>query len=112
MILRFLRLKTHSNIFILLKIPQSACHRNIAEGRLPAKMIILTCMESFGFRLESADSHSKARAGRLDTPHGAVETPVFMPVGTQATVKAMSPADLAACSASVILANTYHLHLR
>jgi queuine tRNA-ribosyltransferase len=53
-----------------------------------------------------------ARAGIFVTPHGAVETPLFMPVGTQATVKAMSPAELEAIGAQVVLANTYHLHLR
>ena len=46
------------------------------------------------------------------TPHGPIETPVFMPVGTQATVKALSPADLAECGSPIILGNTYHLHLR
>ncbi|OGV96372.1 hypothetical protein A2W24_04540 [Microgenomates group bacterium RBG_16_45_19] len=53
-----------------------------------------------------------ARAGELITSHGVVPTPVFMPVGTQATVKALAPADLERAGASLILANTYHLHLR
>ena len=53
-----------------------------------------------------------ARRGRLTTPHGVVETPVFMPVGTQGTVKAMTPRDLDDVGASIILGNTYHLHLR
>ncbi|HWR40965.1 MAG TPA: tRNA guanosine(34) transglycosylase Tgt [Patescibacteria group bacterium] len=53
-----------------------------------------------------------ARAGRLHTPHGVIETPVFMPVGTQATVKAMSPDELKAMNAGIILSNTYHLYLR
>jgi queuine tRNA-ribosyltransferase len=53
-----------------------------------------------------------ARRGRLTTPHGVVETPVFMPVGTQGTVKAMTPRDLEDVGASIILGNTYHLHLR
>ena len=53
-----------------------------------------------------------ARRGRLTTPHGVVETPVFMPVGTQGTVKAMTPRDLEEVGASIILGNTYHLHLR
>ena len=53
-----------------------------------------------------------ARRGRLTTPHGIVETPVFMPVGTQGTVKAMTPRDLEDVGASIILGNTYHLHLR
>jgi queuine tRNA-ribosyltransferase len=53
-----------------------------------------------------------ARAGRLATPHGAVETPAFMPVATQGTVKSLSPADLRAAGAQIVLANTYHLFLR
>jgi len=52
------------------------------------------------------------RRGRLHTLHGVVETPAFMPVGTQATVKALSPGDLRACGAQMILGNTYHLYLR
>jgi len=53
-----------------------------------------------------------ARAGVLKTRRGAIQTPVFMPVGTQATVKAMSPDELHAVGAQVILGNTYHLHVR
>jgi queuine tRNA-ribosyltransferase len=53
-----------------------------------------------------------ARSGSLTLPHGAVETPVFMPVGTQATVRTLSPADLKAVGAQIVLANTYHLHVR
>ena len=55
---------------------------------------------------------ASARAGILTTAHGQIETPVFMPVGTQATVKSLSPDDLENCGAKIILANTYHLHLR
>jgi queuine tRNA-ribosyltransferase len=55
---------------------------------------------------------TRARAGRLATTHGLVETPVFMPVGTNATVKALDPVDLHEVGASIILANTYHLSLR
>jgi queuine tRNA-ribosyltransferase len=54
----------------------------------------------------------RARLGRLELPHGVVETPQFMPVGTNATVKALDPADLEAAGASIVLANTYHLYLR
>jgi queuine tRNA-ribosyltransferase len=54
----------------------------------------------------------RARLGTLTTPHGIIETPQFMPVGTQATVKALSPGDLHAAGVQVILANTYHLSLR
>lgn len=66
----------------------------------------------FSFSLVNKDQNSKARAGVLTTPHAIVETPIFMPVGTQATVKALSPAELEECGAQIILANTYHLHLR
>lgn len=58
------------------------------------------------------DPYSQARRGRLNTPHGTVETPVFMPVGTQATVKAMAPNELETLGARILLANTYHLYLR
>ena len=55
---------------------------------------------------------SGARLGRLHTPHGVIETPIFMPVGTQATVKAMTPEELKEMNAQIILSNTYHLYLR
>ena len=64
----------------------------------------------FGFRLIATDGF--ARAGELVTPHGVVETPVFMPVGTQATVKTLTPEQLLAADVPMLLANTYHLHLR
>src|SRR2546422_8062958 len=53
-----------------------------------------------------------ARAGTLSLPHSTVETPVFMPVGTQGTVRALSPNDLRGAGATLVLANTYHLHVR
>jgi queuine tRNA-ribosyltransferase len=59
-----------------------------------------------------ADASTRARLGRLELTHGVVETPQFMPVGTNATVKALDPADIAATGASIILSNTYHLYLR
>jgi len=64
------------------------------------------------FTLTHEDAGSSARCGVLNLPHGAVETPVFMPVGTQGTVKAATPRDLADTGATMILANTYHLALR
>lgn len=64
------------------------------------------------FSIIHRDSGSKARLGSLKTPHGEVETPIFMPVGTNATVKAMTPEDLLEVKAQIILANTYHLYLR
>jgi queuine tRNA-ribosyltransferase len=59
-----------------------------------------------------ASGATRARLGHLRTPHGGVETPAFMPVGTNATVKALDPDDLAEVGAQIILANTYHLYLR
>ena len=53
-----------------------------------------------------------ARLGKLHTPHGTIDTPVFMPVGTLATVKTMSPEELKAMGAQIILGNTYHLSIR
>ena len=63
-------------------------------------------------RFELLKTDGAARTGRLTTPHGAVETPAFMPVATQGTVKSLSPADLRAAGAQIVLANTYHLFLR
>jgi queuine tRNA-ribosyltransferase len=65
---------------------------------------------SFSFDLDS--THQRARAGRFTTPHGVVETPAFMAVGTLASVKALDPDDLRAMGAQMILANAYHLYLR
>lgn len=58
------------------------------------------------------DTKTNARLGKLYTPHGVIDTPVFMPVGTQATVKTMSPDELKQIGAKIILSNTYHLFLR
>lgn len=64
----------------------------------------------FEFQLHA--TCDSARAGTFHTAHGAIDTPAFMPVGTQATVKSMAPHELEGCGARMILANTYHLHLR
>ena len=64
------------------------------------------------FSFEIAATAGAARAGLFSTPHGNVETPAFMPVGTLATVKALDPDDLVQMGASMILGNAYHLHLR
>ena len=61
---------------------------------------------------QPADGSTRARTGRLELTHGVVETPQFMPVGTNATVKALDPDEIAAAGATIILANTYHLYLR
>lgn len=67
---------------------------------------------AISFTLIGKCAQTMARRGRLVTPHGTVETPVFMPVGTQGAVKALSPRDVREAGASIVLANTYHLHLR
>lgn len=69
-------------------------------------------MKNFKFELLHTCKKSKARYGRLHTPHGIVETPMFMPVGTLATVKFLSPEEIETIGSGVILANTYHLWLR
>ena len=66
----------------------------------------------FEFELLHIDAQTGARRGRLHTPHGVIETPIFMPVGTQATVKTIEPRELLEINAQIILSNTYHLHLR
>ena len=66
----------------------------------------------FEFELLHVCRQTGARRGRLHTPHGVIETPVYMPVGTQASVKTVSPEELKDLNAQIILSNTYHLHLR
>ncbi len=67
--------------------------------------------EGFSFELKKTDP-TGARLGRVETPHGGFDTPMFMPVGTRGTVKGLTPEDLKAIGAGIILANTYHLYLR
>ena len=64
------------------------------------------------FELLKTDPHSKARLGRLTTAHGKIDTPVFMPVGTQGSVKALDPRELLEMGTQIILGNTYHLNIR
>ncbi len=64
------------------------------------------------FEILAKSSKSKARAGRLKTPHGIIDTPAFMPVGTQGSVKAVTPLQVRETGAQIILCNTYHLYLR
>src|SRR6202012_1154217 len=64
------------------------------------------------FELLKTDSSTKARLGKLTTAHGVVDTPVFMSVGTQASVKAIDPRELHEMGTQIILGNTYHLNLR
>ncbi|MEB3292454.1 MAG: tRNA guanosine(34) transglycosylase Tgt, partial [Synechococcales bacterium] len=69
-------------------------------------------MSQFSFQLQASCAQTQARAGLFQTPHGLVETPRFMPVGTLANVKTVTPAQLRETGAQMVLSNTYHLHLQ
>ncbi len=69
-------------------------------------------MPPFSFTIDAECPETWARAGTIATPHGVIQTPIFMPVGTQATVKSVSPEELHKAGVAIILANTYHLMLR
>ncbi len=69
-------------------------------------------MEKFSYEVLHTCKQSGARVGVLHTPHGDIQTPIYMPVGTQATVKSLTPRDLEEIEAQIILSNTYHLYLR
>ena len=85
----------------------------ITEVKIPLFIVrIFPLHPPVPFTLLQTDPESKARLGRLDLPHGTVETPIFMPVGTQGSVKTLHPDDLDALGAQIILGNTYHLWLR
>mgnify|MGYP003227909721 FL=1 len=68
--------------------------------------------QAITYELLHEDKNSGARRGVVHTPHGDIQTPVFMPVGTQATVKSMTPEEVKGLGAQIILSNTYHLYLR
>ena len=69
-------------------------------------------MPTAGFSFRVTSTSGLARTGELQTPHGLVETPTFMPVGTQGSVKTLTPNEVAATGARIVLGNTYHLWLR
>jgi len=73
---------------------------------------MVTHIMAIKYELIKTCKQSGARLGRLHTPHGIIETPIFMPVGTQATVKTMTPEELKEINSQIILSNTYHLYLR
>src|SRR5213076_2215862 len=81
-----------------------------AVSQSDSAVLLASMTMSFSFGIEA--TAGAARAGIFSTPHGKVETPAFMPVGTLATVKALDPDDLLEMGASMILGNAYHLHLR
>ena len=76
------------------------------------RVVCGTCLMANHFQLLKTDATTGARRGRLQTRHGIVQTPIFMPVGTQGTVKSLTPAHLREIGAQIILGNTYHLNLR
>jgi queuine tRNA-ribosyltransferase len=69
-------------------------------------------MTKFSFKISKEDKKSKARIGQIETPHGLIQTPCFVSVGTQASVKTLSPEDLSQTRTELLFGNTYHLHLR
>ncbi len=79
---------------------------------MPSLIVKKSSLDEFEFDIIKKDKNSNARVGLIKTPHGDVNTPVFMPVGTQATVKTLSSEDLKGIGAELILGNTYHLYLR
>lgn len=87
-------------------------YRQPPQGVLSSEFAEEIMKNAVTFELIKTSQNTKARRGRITTPHGIIETPVFMPVGTQATVKAMKPEDLKELGAQIILSNTYHLYLR
>ncbi len=90
-------------------MPDVRLNRNRDTGLPPGRS---KTARAFMFEVVHRCSDSRARTGRLETPHGIVDTPVFMPVGTLGSVKAAGPDDLEKIGAEIILANTYHLYLR
>ena len=69
-------------------------------------------MKSFDFTCTKKDKHSFARSGVIHTPHGDIETPAFVPVGTQATVKSLTPEEITDSGTDLFFVNTYHMVLR
>ena len=86
--------------------------RRWAPGRRRVRIACYTPPVAFRFTLTHVDRDTGARAGVLDTPHGSVETPAFMPVGTHGTVRALTPEEVRGAGAQIVLANTFHLMLR
>ncbi len=81
------------------------------DGRIKEALLV-SRPSSFAFSITAHDAHTSARIGVIKTAHGVFETPVFMPVGTQGTVKALTPRDLLDAGSTIILANAYHLYIR
>ena len=75
-------------------------------------MRVIGYLDTMKFSIITTDRHSSARCGVLETAHGGIPTPVFMPVGTRASVKSVEPRELKETNVQIILANTYHLYLK
>lgn len=91
---------------------QGVAETELAERPNSSKILPMTISSSFPFELLKSDPKTAARRGRLRLPHGVVQTPAFMPVGTQGTVKGLSIDQVRATGAEILLGNTYHLALR
>ncbi len=91
----------------------ASCLKSVLKSaRHCGRLFILYPIMNFSYKIIHECKQSGARVGELTTPHGKILTPVFMPVGTRATVKSLSPEDVERSGAQILLANTYHLHLR
>src|SRR3989454_5111522 len=106
-----IRRPPRSTLFPYTTLFRSRGTRNGSTGACSAFRLPRSALSTM-FELEVEATSGSARTGRLALPHGTIETPCFMPVGTQGTVRALSPNDLLAAGASLVLANTYHLHVR
>src|SRR5271167_236066 len=82
------------------------------EGKMGSPSPQSQVPSPIGFEVLARDPGAAARRGRMSTPHGTVETPAFMPVGTQAAVKGMTPDQVRSTGTEMVLADTYHLTLR
>ena len=69
-------------------------------------------MKDFRFRVRHKDTKTRARVGEIATPHGVIQTPAFVPVGTQASVKSLSPVEIKDSGTQIFFVNTYHMYLR
>ncbi|MEK9143233.1 MAG: tRNA-guanine transglycosylase [Patescibacteria group bacterium] len=80
------------------------------DSRLRGNDIIT--MKQFGFRILEKDKKTKARVGEIYTPHGTIKTPAFVPVGTQGSVKSLTPEEMKETGVQLFFVNTYHMYLR
>lgn len=69
-------------------------------------------MDGFGFKILAKDKKTNARVGEIRTPHGVIKTPAFVPVGTQASIKSLTPEEIKESGTDIFFVNTYHMYLR